>query len=80
MADWTIYSKDQCPYCDKAKFSLKDEANVTVKNISENSDFFTELMELNPAARTMPQIFRDGQLVGGYDQLQIVLATRGQEL
>jgi glutaredoxin len=80
MSQWTIYSKNQCPYCDKAKFALKDEANVTVKNISENSDFFTELMELNPAARTMPQIFRDGQLVGGYDQLQIVLATRGQEL
>lgn len=80
MSQWTIYSKNQCPYCDKAKFALKDEANVTVKNISENSDFFTELMELNPAARTMPQIFRDGQLVGGYDRLQIVLATRGQEL
>ena len=79
MSQWTIYSKNQCPYCDKAKFALKDEANVTVKNISENSDFFTELMELNPAARTMPQIFRDGKLVGGYDQLQFFLATQGRD-
>lgn len=77
---WTIYSKDQCPYCDKAKFALRDEQNVEVKNISEDQSYLAELMELNPAARTMPQIFRDGQLVGGYDQLQIVLATRGQEL
>ena len=80
MSQWTIYSKNQCPYCDKAKFALKEETDVTVKNISENPDFFTELMELNPAARTMPQIFRDGKLIGGFDQLQIVLATQGQEL
>ena len=77
---WTIYSKDQCPYCDKAKFALKDEANVVVKNISEEPNYLTELMEKNPNARTMPQIFRDDQLIGGYDQLTIVLATRGQEL
>ena len=45
MAKWLIYSKDQCPYCDKAKFRLKDEADVEVRNISENIDFFTELRE-----------------------------------
>lgn len=80
MSQWTIYSKNQCPYCDKAKFALKDEANVVVKNISEEPNYLTELMEKNPNARTMPQIFRDDQLIGGYDQLTIVLATRGQEL
>lgn len=80
MSKWTIYSKNQCPYCDKAKFALKDEVDVTVKNISEDPNYLTELMEKNPNARTMPQIYRDDQLVGGYDQLMIVLATRGQEL
>lgn len=80
MSQWTIYSKNQCPYCDKAKFALKDEVNVTVKNISEDPNYLTELMEKNPNARTMPQIYRDDHLIGGYDQLMIVLATRGQEL
>jgi len=73
MANWLIYSKDHCPYCDKAKFALKDEDNVEVKNISENIDWFTELREKNPAARTMPQIYRDDQLIGGYDQLKTFL-------
>ena len=68
MADWTIYSKDQCPYCDKAKFALKDH-DIEVKNISENVDFFKELMERNPNARTMPQIYKGNQLIGGYDNL-----------
>lgn len=80
MSRWTIYSKNQCPYCDKAKFALKDEVDVTVKNISEDPKYLTELMEKNPNARTMPQIYRDDHFVGGYDQLIIVLATRGQEL
>ena len=80
MSQWTIYSKDQCPYCDKAKFALRDEPNVEVKNINDDPDYFTELMELNPAARTMPQIFRDGKLIGGFDQLQFLLATQGQDV
>ena len=73
MRKWVIFSKDQCPYCDKAKFRLKDEADVTVKNISENAEYLTELRTLNPAARTMPQIFKDGELIGGYDQLATYL-------
>lgn len=80
MSQWTIYSKNQCPYCDKAKFALRDEPNVEVKNISEDQSYFAELMEKNPNARTMPQIFRDDQLIGGFDALEVHLATRGQEL
>ncbi len=77
MSEWVIYSKNQCPYCDKAKFALKEEENVTVKNINENPDFFTELMELNPAARTMPQVYKDGELIGGYDALSTYLELNG---
>lgn len=69
MATWTIYSKNNCPYCEKAKFELQHEAEVQVKNINEDPEFFTELMEKNPNARTMPQIYKDDQLIGGYDQL-----------
>jgi glutaredoxin len=80
MSQWTIYSKNQCPFCDKAKFALREEPNVEVKNISEDQSYFAELMEKNPNARTMPQIFRDDQLIGGFDALEVHLATRGQEL
>jgi glutaredoxin len=79
MAKWTIYSKNQCPYCDKAKFALQNE-DVEVKNISDNPDYLTELMEKNPVARTMPQVFKEDQLIGGYDALQVYLANRSQQL
>lgn len=69
MTKWLIYSKHNCPYCDKAKFELQNEESVEVRNISENPEFLKELMEKNPSARTMPQIYKDDQLIGGYDQL-----------
>lgn len=75
MEKWLIYSKDQCPYCEKAKFRLKDR-DVEVRNISENIDFFEELRTKNPAARTMPQIYLNDQLIGGYDQLEQFLNVR----
>tara|TARA_R110000796_G_scaffold3035_16_gene11667 strand:- start:14793 stop:15038 length:246 start_codon:yes stop_codon:yes gene_type:complete len=68
MATWTIYSKNQCPFCDKAKYELRNE-DFEVKNLSENQEFLPELMARNPNARTMPQIFKGDQLIGGYDAL-----------
>ena len=79
MATWTIYSKNNCPYCDKAKFELRAE-DVEVKNINDDQAYFTELMERNPAARTMPQIYKGDQLIGGYDQLKTLLeVTKGSD-
>ena len=72
MSKWLIYSKNNCPYCDKAKFALKDE-QVEIKNINEDEIYLTELMERNPNARTMPQIYKDDELIGGYDQLKVYL-------
>ena len=76
MSKWLIYSKDNCPYCDKAKFALKDE-QVEIKNINEDEIYLTELMERNPNARTMPQIYKDDELIGGYDQLKVYLELNG---
>ena len=77
MSKQVIYSKNQCPYCHKAKFALKDEPNVTVKNINDDPAFFTELMEKNPGARTMPQVYKDDELIGGYDALSTYLELNG---
>ena len=72
MNKWLIYSKNNCPYCDKAKFALQGE-DVEVKNINDKPGYLQELLEKNPNARTMPQIYKDGELIGGYDQLKVYL-------
>jgi glutaredoxin len=65
-----VWSKYHCPYCDQAKALLK------AKNIEfeerKIGDGFTkeELLEAIPTARTVPQIIIDGNLIGGFTELQ----------
>ena len=65
-----IWSKYNCPYCDQAK------ALMTSKGIQfeekKIGDGYTkeELLEAVPNARTVPQIFLDGQLIGGFTELK----------
>ena len=65
----TVYSKNNCPFCDRAKALLE----------SKGIEFKTVMMEDTPDAReflmdqglrSVPQIFKDGVLLpGGYQGL-----------
>ena len=64
-----VWSKPACPYCNKAKALLKAKGiEYEEKNIAEGHKI-QDLLELVPNARTMPQIFVDDQLIGGYTDL-----------
>lgn len=65
-----VWSKNQCPYCDQAKNLLKMKGiEIEERNISK--DWTKEqLLEAVPAARTVPQIFLDGELIGGFTELK----------
>ena len=64
-----IYSKSNCSFCDKAKYYF-DQNDITYQEHNvEIPETFKILMERNPNARTMPQIFIDDKLIGGYSDL-----------
>ena len=64
-----IYSKSNCVFCDKAKNYFKQN-NISYKEYNaEIPEIFDELMTRNPNARTMPQIFVDDALIGGYTDM-----------
>ena len=64
-----IYSKSNCSFCDKAKYYF-DQNDITFQEHNvEIPETFKILMERNPNARTMPQIFIDDKLIGGYTDL-----------
>jgi glutaredoxin len=64
-----VWSKDACPFCDQAKNLLKLKGiEYEERNISR--DWTREqLLEAVPNARTVPQIFLDDELIGGFTEL-----------
>jgi len=76
---WTRQSP-QCPYCTRAKallhqlnipyqeYILGTPADPTLEPHQQLGDRDT-LLQRAPNARTVPQIWLDGEYVGGYDDL-----------
>jgi glutaredoxin len=65
-----VWSKDQCPFCDQAKNLLKMK-NIEFEERNIQKEWTKEqLLEAVPGARTVPQIFLDGELVGGFTELK----------
>ncbi len=70
MADIEIFTTQVCPYCVRAK-RLFDKKGVSYREIDVSTD--AELRESMTARaggrRTVPQIFIDGEHIGGCDDL-----------
>ena len=65
-----VWSKPACPFCVKAKNLLKNKGiEYEEKNIAEGYKI-EDLLALVPNARTMPQIWLDGEHLGGYKELE----------
>ena len=65
-----IYSTAICPYCERAKMLLeKRNIKYTEFKIDEDVKLFEEMLTLSDGRRSVPQIFIDGQHIGGYDDL-----------
>ena len=65
----TVWSKYHCPYCDQAK-ALLGQRDIPFEE-KKIGDGYTkeELLEAIPSARTVPQIFLDDKLIGGFTEL-----------
>jgi len=68
-----IWSKDQCPYCVQAKTLLTQKGIVFEERKIGLGYTKEDLLEAVPSARTVPQIFLDGELVGGFTELRAKL-------
>ena len=65
-----VWSKPACVFCEKTKRLLKSKGiEYEEKNIAEDHKI-QDLLEMVPNARTMPQIWLDGEHLGGYLELE----------
>jgi GrxC family glutaredoxin len=64
-----IYTKDYCPYCDRAKefFQARGVAYDEI-NIQRDPEQYAAL-KARTQHMTVPQIFVDGQFIGGYTDM-----------
>jgi len=69
MASVTIYTRDFCGYCARAKALLQSKnVSFTEYNATENPQYRQEMMDKS-GRNTFPQIFIGEQHVGGCDDL-----------
>lgn len=65
-----VWSKYNCPYCDQAKALLKQKGIPFEERKIGDGYTKEDLLEAVPTARTVPQIFLDDELVGGFTELR----------
>jgi glutaredoxin 3 len=70
MKKVTVYSMQNCPYCVKAK-ALLTQRGVPFETImiDEWSDEQWDGFVKSSGMKTVPQVYVDGKLIGGYTQL-----------
>jgi glutaredoxin 3 len=76
MAEIEIYTTPWCPYCWRAKHLLKKKgAAFTEFDLWQESERRAEMVERAGGRTTVPQVFIDGQAVGGSDELAALEAS-----
>jgi glutaredoxin 3 len=70
MATVEIYTTPTCPFCHSAKALLtKKNVVFTEIDVSRDPDLRAKMAERAGGRRSVPQIFIDGQSVGGSDDI-----------
>jgi glutaredoxin 3 len=73
-----IYTKHGCPNCVTAQNLLASKGLGYIEMHDQTDEFeFEKMLKAHPEVRQMPQIFIEGQRVGGLAGLQAALKEMG---
>ena len=69
-----IYTKDNCIWCDRAKFLL-DSKKISYNEIdlSDDSERLKFYEKIGNNVKTVPQVFIDDKRIGGFQDLRVFL-------
>lgn len=70
MSKAIVWSKYNCPFCDQAKALLEFKGIEFEERKIGDGYTKEDLLEAVPTARTVPQIFLDDKLIGGFTELK----------
>jgi glutaredoxin-like protein len=66
--DVTVFSRSGCPFCAKAKGLLRD-AGIQFEELVLNRDYSDRTLRAVANATSFPQVFINGELIGGAEDL-----------
>jgi glutaredoxin 3 len=71
VAKVELYSTTYCPFCTRAK-SLLNRKGVAFDEIDVTDDdaLRARMVEMSGGRRSVPEIFINGKIIGGYDELK----------
>ncbi|HXD91318.1 MAG TPA: glutaredoxin 3 [Candidatus Binataceae bacterium] len=71
MARIEIYTTPYCPFCVRAK-ALLNSKKVAFEEIdvSDDDDLREQMVKRAGGRRTVPEIFVNGRIIGGFDELR----------
>jgi glutaredoxin len=70
-----VWSKPNCPNCVKAK-TLLEIGGIDYTENKIGVDYTKEqLLKVVPLARSVPQIFLNGEYIGGYEELKVKISS-----
>jgi len=75
--DVAVFTRDGCPFCVRAKGMLND-AGIEFEELLLNRDYTDQTLRAVSSKITYPQVFIDGQLIGGSDELARWLDSRAE--
>jgi len=73
--DVTVFSRKGCPFCVKAKVQLQ-EAGIEYEELVLNEDYTDRTLRAVANATTFPQVFVNGEHIGGSEEVEKWLAGR----
>jgi glutaredoxin 3 len=78
VAKVEVYTTTYCPFCVRAKSLLKSKGvPFTEIDVTDDDALRERMVEMAGGRRTVPAIFVNGKIVGGYDELR-ALNERGE--
>jgi glutaredoxin 3 len=71
VAKVEIYTTTYCPFCTRAKSLLKSKNIAFVEiDLTEDDALRAKMIELSGGRRSVPEIFINGKIIGGFDELK----------
>jgi glutaredoxin 3 len=71
VAKVEVYTTSFCPFCTRAKSLLKSKGVPFIEiDVTEDAELRQKMVELSGGRRTVPEIFINDKIVGGYEELK----------